>query len=196
MILQPPIKKDAGTPARHVLKKRWSLATYLLPEEQAELSAQIQASGSGDWITIHPCIPADTNGSSPRENETLVVSRKSADRIKPYSELINAHLRGQRVLDVEQLLKEIRGRVNLGTADTWSFLLGSTYQSPSIRLYFYLKAFLEPILAILLLVLLSPVLLGLAMAIYVTSGRPIFYCQNRLGYHGKTFPLSNSARCA
>jgi len=97
--------------------------------------------------------------------------------------------RGQRIVDVAQLLKEILGRVNLGTADASTFLSGSTYQSPSIRLYFFLKTLFEPILAILLLVLLSPLLLGLALAIYMTSGRPILYHQERLGYRGKKFPL-------
>ncbi|OGR89036.1 MAG: hypothetical protein A2992_04380 [Elusimicrobia bacterium RIFCSPLOWO2_01_FULL_59_12] len=171
------------------LKRPLSLATYLLPEEQETLSAQIKESGSADWITIHPCILSDTNGSSPRGHETLVISRRSAHKLKPYSELISAHLRGQRIVDVEHLLKEIRGRVNLGTADAWSFLLGSTYQSPSIRLYFYLKTLIEPVLAIFLLILISPLLLGLALAIYATSGRPIFYRQERLGYHGKKFSL-------
>jgi len=172
-----------------MLKRQLSLATYLLPEEEEMLSTQIKESGSADWITIHPCIPADTNGSSPRDHETLVVSRSSAHKLKPYSELITAHLRGQRIIDVEQLLKEIRGRVNLGTADAWSFLLGSTYQSPSIRVFFYLKTFLEPVLATFLLILLSPLLLGLALAIVVTSGRPILYRQERLGYHRKRFSM-------
>jgi lipopolysaccharide/colanic/teichoic acid biosynthesis glycosyltransferase len=189
MILQRIQKKGIALKIRRVLKKQWSLATYLLPEEQAALCAQIKESGSSDWITIHPCIVSDTNGSSPRSDETLVISRKSAHTLKPYSELITAHLRGQRVIDVGQLLKEIRGRVSLGTADVSTFLLGSTYQSPSIRFYFYVKALLEPILAILLILLLSPLLLGLSLAIYVTSGRPIFYHQKRLGYKGKSFSL-------
>ena len=64
-----------------MLKRQISLATYLLPEEEAMLSAQIKKSGSSDWIRIHPCIPSDTNGSSPKEHETLVVSRSSAHRI-------------------------------------------------------------------------------------------------------------------
>lgn len=171
------------------LKKRLSLATYLLPEEEEALSAQIKESGSSSWITIHPCVLSDTNGASPRDHETLVISRKSAHELKPYSELITAHLRGQRIIDVGQLLKEIRGRVNLATADAWSFLLGSTYQSAPIRLYFNLKALMEPVLAIFLLILLSPLLLGLALAIIAMTGRPILYRQERSGYRGKKFSL-------
>ena len=170
-------------------KKKWNLATYLLPDEQAAFNAKILESGSSDCVSVHPCIPADTNGSSPRSDETLVTSRKSSQVLKPFTEIINAHLRGQRIVDVAQLLKEIQGRVNVGTADTSTFLSGSTYQSPAIRLYFYLKTLLEPFFAVSLILFLSPLLLGLALAIYVTSGRPILYHQERLGYRGKKFPL-------
>src|SRR5206468_1248961 len=100
-----------------------------LPKELEALKAQIKESGCSDWITIHPCIPLDTNGSSPREHETLVISRRAAYELKDYGNLITAHLRGQRIIDVWQLLKEMRGRVNLRTADAWSFLLGSIRQN-------------------------------------------------------------------
>jgi lipopolysaccharide/colanic/teichoic acid biosynthesis glycosyltransferase len=180
---------NVGFNTRQALKQKWVLATYLLPKELEALNAQIKESGCSDWITVHPCIPFDTNGSSPREDETLVISRRAAHELKNYGNLITAHLRGQRIIDVWQLLKEMRGRVNLRNADAWSFLLGSTYQSPPILFYFYLKTLLEPLLAILLLILLSPFLLGLSLAIYVKSGRPILYRQERLGHRGKKFLL-------
>jgi lipopolysaccharide/colanic/teichoic acid biosynthesis glycosyltransferase len=189
MNLESVSRNGIGFSVRRVLKKHLSLATFLLPEEEKALSAEIKESGSSDWLSIHPCILSDTNGSSPRSHETLVISRQSAHKLKPYSELVAAHLRGQRIVDVGQILKELRGRVNLGTVDAWSFLLGTNYQTPLIRFCFYLKTLTEPILAILLLILLSPLLLGLALAIYVTSGWPILYRQERLGYQGKKFFL-------
>jgi lipopolysaccharide/colanic/teichoic acid biosynthesis glycosyltransferase len=180
---------DVGFNVRQATKQKWTLATYLLPSELEALRAQIKESKCSDWIFVHPCIPFDTNGSSPKDGETLVISRRAAHELKNYGNLITAHLSGQRIVDVWQLLKEMRGRVNLRSADAWSFLLGSTYQSPPILFYFYLKALLEPILAVLLVILLSPLLLGLALAIYVTSGRPILYRQERLGHRGKAFSL-------
>ena len=180
---------SVGFSIRRALRQKWALATYLLPGELAALNAQIKESGCSDWISVHPCIPFDTNGASPRAHETLVISRSAVRELKNYGNLITAHLRGQRIVDVWQLLKEMRGRVHLQTTDAWSFLLGSTYQSPPVRLFFYLKTFLEPIWAVWLMIFLSPLLLGLALAVYVTSGRPILYRQERLGYRGKKFPL-------
>jgi len=180
---------DVGFNARLARKEKWTLATYLLPSEEEALNAQIKESKCADWIFVHPCIPFDTNGSSPKDDETLVISRRAAHELKNYGNLITAHLRGRRIVDVWQLLKEMRGRVNLRSADAWSFLMGSTHQSPPILFYFYLKALLEPVLAIVLMVLLSPLLLGLALAIYVKSGRPILYRQERLGHRGKMFSL-------
>jgi lipopolysaccharide/colanic/teichoic acid biosynthesis glycosyltransferase len=102
---------------------------------------------------------------------------------------VSAHLRGQRVVDVRQLLKEFRGRVDIHNTDGWTFLLASTQQSFFSRFYFYVKSLFEPVLALALLVILSPLFIAVAIAILATSGRPIFFKQDRLGYRGKRFSL-------
>ena len=109
--------------------------------------------------------------------------------LKDHPEFLAAHLRGQRIVDVRQLLKEFRGRVNLHNTDGWTFLLGSTYQSFPIRFYFHVKEILEVMLAVILMALLSPLYLALAIAVFLTNGRPIVYRQKRLGYRGRQFSL-------
>jgi len=183
------LDSNVGFNARQGLKQKWTLATYLLPNELKALNDQIAESGCSNWIVVHPCIPFDTNGSSPHDDETLVISRRAAHELKNYGNLITAHLQGRRIVDVWQLLKEMRGRVNLRTADAWSFLMGSTFQSPPILFYFYLKTLLEPVLAMFLLVLLSPLLLGVALAICLMNGRPILFRQDRLGHRGRKFSM-------
>jgi lipopolysaccharide/colanic/teichoic acid biosynthesis glycosyltransferase len=183
------MRSQVALKARQSVKQKWTLATYLHPAELEALQSQINESGYADLIHIHPCIPFDTNGSSPRLGETLVISRQSVRDLKNYGNLVTAHLQGQRIVDVWQLLKEMRGRIHLGSTDAWSYLMGSTYQSPSILFYFYLKGLFEPMLALMLLALLSPLLLGVALAIFLTSGRPILYCQKRLGHRRKPFSL-------
>lgn len=44
-------------------------------------------------------------------------------------------------------------------------------------------------LAVVLLIMLSPVLVVVAMAILVVMGRPVFFVQQRVGFHGKRFML-------
>jgi exopolysaccharide biosynthesis polyprenyl glycosylphosphotransferase len=51
------------------------------------------------------------------------------------------------------------------------------------------KAWCERALAVPLTIILSPVLLLLAVAILVDSGRPVFYRQPRVGYRGRTFEI-------
>ena len=56
-------------------------------------------------------------------------------------------------------------------------------------LQFRVKYFLDRAVAALLIVILSPLLAGLALAVLMTSGRPILYRQERIGRDGKRFQM-------
>jgi lipopolysaccharide/colanic/teichoic acid biosynthesis glycosyltransferase len=165
----------------------WTLATCILPEELETLRTQVERTGSSWWIRIQPI--NEPQGVALRGNETLVISRGAVHDLKNHPEFLMAHLRGQRIVDVAQLLKEFSCRLDLRTADAWSFLLGTMHQGILIRAYFHLKALLEPVMALLLLILLSPFLAMIALAILCTDGWPVLYRQERLGYRGERFPL-------
>jgi lipopolysaccharide/colanic/teichoic acid biosynthesis glycosyltransferase len=169
--------------------RKWTLVTHLHADELELLRAEIKQSEASLWIDIHSQDGPYPHATKLRGDETLVISRKAVRHLKDHPELLAAHLRGHRVVDVSQLLKEFRGRVNLHKTDGWTFLLGSTYQSFPIRFYFYAKEIIEVVLAFILLILSVPVLIGLALGVYMTSGRPIFYRQQRLGYRGELFYL-------
>jgi lipopolysaccharide/colanic/teichoic acid biosynthesis glycosyltransferase len=169
--------------------RQWTLVTCLLPDELEDLRSQVEESGQSWWIRIQPASTSDMSRIELHGHETLVISRGAVHDLKHYPEFLTAHLRGQRIIDVGQLLKEFRGRLDLHHANAWTFFLASTYQDFLIRFYFHLKTWLEPLLALILLVFLSPLFVVLALSIYVTSGCPILYCQERLGYRGKHFPL-------
>jgi len=53
----------------------------------------------------------------------------------------------------------------------------------------FFKPFLDKLLALFLLLLLSPVLIFTALAIYIKMGRPIFFRQNRPGKGEKIFSI-------
>jgi lipopolysaccharide/colanic/teichoic acid biosynthesis glycosyltransferase len=169
--------------------RRWVLLTCLLPEELDMLRTQVEESGQSWWIHIQPVDASDPDTLSLHRHESLVISRGAVHDLKNHSQFLTAHLRGQRIIDVRQLLKEFRGRLDLRNADAWTFFLGSRYQDFLTRVYFHLKAFLEPILAFVLIVLASPLLACVALSIALTTGRPILYCQERLGYRGRRFSL-------
>jgi len=52
-----------------------------------------------------------------------------------------------------------------------------------------LKHVLDRLIAAVLLCLLSPVLLAIAAAIVIESGRPALFVQTRVGRHGRLFPV-------
>jgi lipopolysaccharide/colanic/teichoic acid biosynthesis glycosyltransferase len=169
--------------------RRWVLATCLRQDELEALRQQIQLSDSSWWIKVKPVNTLGIEAVQLEGHETLVISRGAVHHLKNHPGFLMAHLRGQRIVDVNQLLKEFRHRLDLKSADAWTFLLNSLHQGFLIRLYFNVKALLEPLLAVALIMLLSPVLIATAAAVYVTSGRPIFFRQERLGYRGEQFLL-------
>ncbi|MFA5976387.1 MAG: sugar transferase [Elusimicrobiota bacterium] len=173
----------------HVTRKYRALATCLLPEEANTLHEQIHEAGLSNWIKIHRCESSDNFKTALPLDETVVISRGATRHLEQHPEILLAHLRGQKIVDVRQVMKEIHGRVDLENTDAWTFFLMSRYQSFPIRLVFYLKSFVEPLIALLLLILLSPLWGLIALGVYFTSGYPILYRQERLGYKGKRFFL-------
>ena len=53
--------------------------------------------------------------------------------------------------------------------------------------YFFIKRLLDILVSLLGLVILSPLLIGIAIWIKIDSSGPIFFRQLRVGLHGKTF---------
>ena len=168
---------------------KWTLLAHLHPDELKALRAQIEESGASWWIDVSSNGNSHRHGDHLRGDETLVISRRAVHQLNDCTDLVTAHLRGQSVVDVRQLLKEFRGRVDIHNIDGWTFLLASTQQSFLHRCYSYSKALLEPVLALVLLVILLPLFLVVSVAILATSGRPIFFKQARSGYRGKRFSL-------
>jgi len=166
-----------------------TLLTCLSPEDLAALNAQIKDPETAWWVRIRPLEAEPAPGGRRKSKQAVVISRRSANNLKDCAGLITAHLSGRRIVDVGQLLRVLSGRVDLNDSDGWSFLLASTPQLLHIRLYFYLKTVVEPILALILVVLFSPLLLAVAAAILWTSGWPILYKQERVGYRGRPFTM-------
>lgn len=61
--------------------------------------------------------------------------------------------------------------------------------APTPEPYATIKRALDVAVSIIALVMLAPVFLAIALAVLVTSGRPVIYHQTRLGLGGKPFTL-------
>jgi lipopolysaccharide/colanic/teichoic acid biosynthesis glycosyltransferase len=56
-------------------------------------------------------------------------------------------------------------------------------------MYNYLKKFIDLIISIILLIILSPLFCLISIAVYIESGRPVFYKQERVGKNWKNFKI-------
>ncbi|MBR3238062.1 MAG: sugar transferase [Oscillospiraceae bacterium] len=52
-----------------------------------------------------------------------------------------------------------------------------------------IKRGLDLLISVLVLILLSPLMLVSALAVFLESGRPVFFLQDRIGYKGKVFRI-------
>ena len=78
-----------------------------------------------------------------------------------------------------------RSRIDqIGDSPVLSLVMG-----PDQALALATKRGLDVVLSLLGLILLSPVLLAVAIAILIRDGRPIFFVQKRAGLHGRPFKL-------
>ena len=58
-----------------------------------------------------------------------------------------------------------------------------------MKIYIYIKNFIDFILAVLILIISSPLLFVISFFVYLNLGSPIFFIQERPGYKGKIFKL-------
>ena len=53
----------------------------------------------------------------------------------------------------------------------------------------YIKRGLDVLISVLALVISSPIMLGIALAVYLDTGSPVLFKQERIGYKGKVFRM-------
>jgi lipopolysaccharide/colanic/teichoic acid biosynthesis glycosyltransferase len=126
---------------------------------------------------------------SESEIDLVVISRKAATQFERDPVLIRTHLSGIPFVDYWKLSTSLSGRVRLSEVEPWSYILHATPQTVLLRLFSAAKVLLEPVVALLMLIVISPVMLCVALAIRLTSKGPVLYKQVRVGYLGKIFIL-------
>ena len=90
-----------------------------------------------------------------------------------------------RVVDLASLTEEITGKIPITTIGRSWFLDNLNLHSSQV--YEKVKRIFDIVVSVLCLILLSWLFPLIAAAIVVTSGRPVFFKQKRVGYLGKVF---------
>lgn len=180
-----------------VARPRRDYVFIVLAEEEARVRAAVESTHQDAQVAISQTFelsdPDLVGGDVLRAIQragNLVLSSSLEDCAELARLALEAHVDGVRVCDVETALLEIDPTVSSSSPAMLRILARKArHQSQAMRLYTQAKNFLEPVLAILTLIVLSPVILAVAAAIRLTSPGPILYRQKRVGLGGRVFEI-------
>jgi sugar transferase (PEP-CTERM system associated) len=140
---------------------------------------------------VNPCVigaTADVEKIVATERiDRLVLALKERRGSTPVRELLNLKLAGIRVEDVHNCFERLSGRITLEHLSPGWLILSDGFKKPAILLS--LKRITDILVSLVLLLLTSPFLPLIALAIYLETGAPIFFRQTRVGYKGREFEL-------
>jgi lipopolysaccharide/colanic/teichoic acid biosynthesis glycosyltransferase len=164
---------------------------YTLPSERDLLVHELSLLGLSKHIEVLPPKALREHIYQRYEHniDLIIISRGAATNTTLDATIIRAHLAGIPVVDFVELSNNLVGRVRLQYIEPWSFFTGGTPQTFIVRVFNGGKILLEPLIALVLLVILSPFLIIVALAIRQSSPGPIFFRQIRIGYLGRPFSI-------
>src|SRR3546814_5378075 len=119
--------------------------------------------------------------------EIIVALRDRRSRL-PIDELLACRLHGIQVTQFATFMERETGRVELEALNP-SWLIFSDGFSAALRLQRVLKRGFDVVTSLLVLGFTLPVSAIAALAIFSCDRGPIFYRQDRVGQHGRIFPL-------
>jgi sugar transferase (PEP-CTERM system associated) len=119
--------------------------------------------------------------------ERVVVALSERRGRMPVQQLVRLKLAGVKVEDGHSVYEQLTGRIHLERlTPSWLFM-SSGFRNNGLRVR--IKYLLDFIVALILLVVFAPVMVLVALAIWIETGRPILFIQDRVGRHGRQFRI-------
>jgi sugar transferase (PEP-CTERM system associated) len=118
---------------------------------------------------------------------SVVVALDDQRGVLPLSELLTCKLRGINVAQSAEFFESLTGQLPVRNLRPSSIIFSQGFRKP--RFFMNTRRIIEFALAAVGLLITAPVMLLSAIAIAIESGFPIFYRQERVGQHGRTFKL-------
>ena len=173
-----------GLAGGFLLHVAWLYVLYIFAERRLRRRIAVVPHGAADGILTIPGIDwhvlkrpnlHDTRGCNG------IVADFGADLPDEWEAfLADAALAGRIVYQVKQLSESLTGRVELEQLSENSF--GSLLPA---RGYFYLKSFIDFLVALAVLPVVLPLAIFIGVAIRLDSSGPIFFRQKRIGHAGR-----------
>ena len=120
-------------------------------------------------------------------HEVIVAVREQRGGTFPLVDLVSCRLGGVRVTSLSGFFEKMAGEVPIESLRaSWLIYADGFRQDWGRR---FIKRAFDIAAALLLLVISAPIMIAAAIAIYLESGRPIIFRQERVGLGGKPFRL-------
>lgn len=120
-----------------------------------------------------------------RAQEVIVAVREQRGGVLPLRELLECRINGIPVTDLAGFYERVRGEVPIDSLKASWLIYGQGFAQDGLRTV--IKRAFDIVASTALLVLALPVMLLAAVAIFLESGLPIIYRQERVGRGGRTF---------
>lgn len=171
--------------------KKYKIVLDLLSEQSDDLIESFAARGMAEHLEFLSVedLRAHLLDGRTQELSLIIISRQAVSQLDADGLLVRAHLAGIPIVDVCKLSSVLADRILLVDTNLWSYVMEATPQTLLLRAFSGSKIIIEPLIAVLLGVILSPVMLVIAALIRFTSKGPVFYRQTRTGYLSKSFTL-------
>lgn len=136
-----------------------------------------------------PCFPESIRLHSIVERfkvkEVIVAVREQRGGVLPLRDLLECRINGVPVRDLSAFYERVRGEVPIDSLKASWFIYGNGFDQHPLRAAS--KRAFDILASLALIVLTLPLLLLAMLAIFVESGAPVFFHQERVGRGGKPF---------
>ncbi|WP_235015544.1 TIGR03013 family XrtA/PEP-CTERM system glycosyltransferase [Oceanicoccus sp. KOV_DT_Chl] len=119
----------------------------------------------------------------------IAIDERRRDRgsFFPLEELLDCKLSGTRITEVVEFYEREFSRIELSEINTSWMILSDQFRYSQLR--DKSKRLFDITVSLLLLSVMWPFMVLTALAIFLESGAPVLYSQQRVGYKGRVFPI-------
>ncbi|MCB0320556.1 MAG: sugar transferase, partial [Bdellovibrionales bacterium] len=142
-----------------------------------------------DFISYHQVREVAGTDQLLEAAHLVVWSEEFSSNEEELQSILRSHLCGVPSVHHQTLIDDLRGRVDLDHFNVWRFIANARPQTELMRMSWRIKEWIEPILASIFLIILSPLVIGIGILIRISSRGPVIFRQVRVGHFGRPFTL-------
>jgi len=159
----------------------YDISSLIVKEKNQETNNQFRG------ITIHTGFDNINEIAEAENAKNIIVGLDEKRGILPYEELLKCKVRGINIIDGESFYERITGKLLVERINpSWLIFSDGFVKS---RISRATKRLVGLLLSTFMLVLFSPLILLVCVAIKLDSRGPVLFSQERVGEYGKTYTL-------